>query len=133
MPVVSQFDSNVVTTVNLIQASESLLERNSHIVNISSMGGYQGSSKFKGLSAYSSTKGAISILSECLSEEFSSRGIKVNALALGAVQTAMLSKAFPGYEAPLTAIEMAGFITDFALNSSSFINGKVIPVSINNP
>lgn len=97
------------------------------------MGGFQGSSKFPGLSAYSSTKAAIAVLSECLTEEIAFKGMSVNALCLGAAQTEMLEQAFPGYKAPVTAQEMAHFVLDFALNSGSYLNGKIIPVAKNNP
>jgi len=128
-----QYTANVITAVNLIQAADPYLKEGSHIVNISSMGGFQGSSKYPGLSAYSSAKGALSILSECLAEEYKERGISVNALALGAVQTEMLEKAFPGYQAPLSSEQMAKYIADFAITSASFISGKVLPVSLANP
>jgi NAD(P)-dependent dehydrogenase (short-subunit alcohol dehydrogenase family) len=97
------------------------------------MGGFQGSSKFPGLSAYSASKGALGTLTECLAVEFSGKGISVNALALGAVQTEMLSQAFPGYEAPISANKMADFITNFALNGHQFFNGKQIPVAFTTP
>lgn len=105
----------------------------SHIVNISSMGGFQGSAKFNGLAYYSASKSAISCLSECLAIEFSDSKISVNSLALGAVQTEMLETAFPGYKAPVTAREMAGFISYFALNGHKFFNGKVLPVAVSTP
>ncbi len=78
------------------------------------MGGFQGSSKFPGLSAYSTAKGALSILTECLAVEFEEKKVSVNALALGAVQTDMLEKAFPEYKAPISPIEMAEYIENFA-------------------
>lgn len=105
----------------------------SHVVNVGSMGGVQGSSKFPGLSAYSSSKGAVATLSECLAEELSNEGVRVNCLALGAVQTEMLEEAFPGYQAPLSAEQMASFIATFALEQHHFVNGKVIPVSVSTP
>jgi len=104
-----------------------------HIVNIGSMGGFQGSSKFPGLSVYSSSKAAVASFTECLAEELKETKIKVNCLALGATQTEMLEEAFPGYEAPLSANKMAEFIADFSLNSSKWINGKVLPISISTP
>jgi len=107
--------------------------RKSHIVNISSMGGFQGSAKFAGLSAYSSSKAALCALSECLAEEFKTRNVAVNCLAIGAVQTEMLSKAFPDYKAPLKAHQMAEFICSFALTGHQFFNGKIIPVSSSTP
>ncbi len=105
----------------------------SHVLNISSMGGYQGSSKFPGLSVYSSTKAAIASLTECLATEYADTNIKFNCLALGAVQTEMLEAAFPGYNAPLSAKEMGEYIADFALNGCKYFNGKILPVSVTNP
>ncbi len=128
-----QFNVNVLASVRLIKALKIKLKSGCHIVNISSMGGFQGSSKFPGLSAYSSSKGALTILSECLSTEFSGDGIAVNCLCLGAVQTEMLEEAFPGYKAPTNPIEMADFIAHFTLSAHSFFNGKVLPVALNNP
>lgn len=128
-----QFQANVLSAVHLTQACFPYMNKKAHIVNISSMGGFQGSSKYPGLSAYSSTKGALAILSECLSGEFSEHQISVNALALGAVETNMLRKAFPGVQAPLSADQMAKYISDFALNGSAFFNGQVIPVALSNP
>lgn len=127
------YNSNVISAVNLIQSVESYLRAGSHIVNISSMGGVQGSSKYPGLSAYSSAKGGLSILTECIAEEFKEKQVSVNALALGAVQTEMLAEAFPGFDAGLSAEEMAGFIVDFALRSGKLMSGKVVEVARGNP
>jgi len=124
---------NYFGPASVIRVVKPLMAKGSHIVNISSMGGFQGSAKFKGLSCYSASKAAIACLSECLATEFANSGISVNCLALGAVQTEMLAKAFPGYKAPIDAKKMAEFISDFALNGHKFMNGKVIPVAINNP
>lgn len=133
----SVYESNVFAPFKLIQSLMPFLTNNTaskkHIVNISSMGGFQGSSKFAGLSAYSSSKGALSILTECLAEELKDKNIAVNCLCLGAVQTEMLEKAFPGYKAPLSAKEMAEFITNFSLDAHHYFNGKVLPVSISTP
>jgi len=104
-----------------------------HIVNISSVGGVGGSSKFPGLSVYSSSKGALNILSECLSEELKETNISVNSLALGAVQTKMLEEAFPGYKAPISADMMGEYIADFALQQGKLINGQIFSVKSSNP
>ena len=104
-----------------------------HIVSISSMGGLTSSAKFPGLAAYSSSKGAVSILTELLAEEYKETGPAFNALALGAVQTEMLAQAFPGFQAPVTAGEMATYILKFALEGQQFFNGKVLPVSATTP
>ena len=97
------------------------------------MGGFQGSSKFPGLSAYSASKAALGNLTECLAEEFKEMGIAVNALALGAVKTEMLEEAFPGYVPPVNAQEMAGFMANFATSGHHFFNGKILPVSVSTP
>ncbi len=99
-----------------------------HVINIGSMGGYQGSSKYPGLSFYSASKGAIAILTECLAEEYKNSGITFNCLALGAVQTEMFSEAFPGARTHVTPTKMADYIVDFAINSKPGLNGKIIPV-----
>jgi len=104
-----------------------------HIVNISSMGGFQGSAKYPGLSYYSASKAALGNLTECLAEELIEEGISVNALALGAVQTEMLGEAFPGYKAPLGPDQMADFLSWFILEGSRFFNGKVLPVALSTP
>jgi NAD(P)-dependent dehydrogenase (short-subunit alcohol dehydrogenase family) len=128
-----QLDVNLLAVVQLTKKLKSRLVEGSHIVNIGSMGGFQGSAKFPGLSGYSASKGAVSILTECLSTEFASDGIAVNCLCLGAVQTEMLGQAFPGYEAPLDPEDMGEFISDFTLNAHRFINGKILPIALNNP
>jgi NAD(P)-dependent dehydrogenase (short-subunit alcohol dehydrogenase family) len=127
------FDANVKSVFHLIKHLLPYFSESAHIVNIGSMGGYQGSVKFPGLSLYSASKGALAILTECLAEELKDRQIKVNCLALGSAQTEMLEKAFPGYKAPLTAAEMAEFIADFSLHGHRFFNGKILPVSVATP
>jgi len=124
---------NVFGVANLTRVSLPYLQDGSHVVSISSMGGIQGSMKFAGLSAYSSSKGAVITLSELLAEEYKEQGIAFNVLALGAVNTEMLQEAFPGYEAPTSAKEMADYIFNFALTGNKFHNGKVIQVSSSTP
>jgi NAD(P)-dependent dehydrogenase (short-subunit alcohol dehydrogenase family) len=126
-------ETNFIGPASVIRTVIPFMTNESHIVNISSMGGYQGSSKYPGLSYYSASKAALACLSECLAVEFTGSGIKVNCLALGAVQTEMLEEAFPGYKAPVTASEMAEYISWFALNGHKYFNGKIIPVAVNNP
>lgn len=124
---------NVFGVANLIRNLLPHFSQQAHIVNISSMGGINGTSKFTGLAAYSSSKGALAILTELLAEEFKDRDLSVNALALGAVQTEMLAEAFPGYQAPVTADQMAIYIAEFALTGHRFYNGKVLPLSSSTP
>lgn len=127
------FAINVFAPAKLCRELENGFAAGAHVVNIGSMGGFQGSSKFSGLAAYSSAKAALAALSECLAEEWKSKGISVNCLALGAVQTEMLATAFPGYEAPLNSDQMAEFIGWFLVNGGRFFNGKTLPVALNNP
>ena len=127
------YDVNVFGVVSIIRQSLPIMNKNGHVINISSMGGVQGSSKFSGLSAYSSSKGALIILTELLAEEFNKTGPSFNALALGAVQTKMLEKAFPGYKSNTTPKKMAEYILNFSLSGHRFFNGKVIPVSLSTP
>jgi len=124
---------NVFGVANLTRTCLSYMQKGSHVVSISSMGGIQGSMKFAGLAAYSSSKGALITLSELLAEEYKEQGIAFNVLALGAVQTEMLKEAFPGYEAPISAKEMADYIFNFALSGNKFYNGKVLQVSSTTP
>ncbi len=127
------FQVNLNAPIRLIQCLIPLMAKGSHVVNISSMGGFQGSQKFPGLSIYSATKAGLASLTECLAEEYKDTGISFNCLALGATDTEMLNEAFPGYKAPFTAEEMASFIVDFALTKHKFLNGKIIPVTISTP
>jgi NAD(P)-dependent dehydrogenase (short-subunit alcohol dehydrogenase family) len=124
---------NVFGVANITRICLPFFEKGSHVVSISSMGGIQGSAKFAGLAAYSSSKAAVITLSELLAEEYKEQGIAFNVLALGAVNTEMLQEAFPGYEAPLSASEMANYIFDFALTGNKFYNGKVLQVSSSTP
>ena len=129
----SCYQVNVFGVAALTQAILPTMNKKGHVVNISSMGGVQGSMKFSGLSAYSSSKGAVITLTELLAEEYKETGPSFNVLALGAVKTEMLEEAFPGYEAPLTALEMAQYIMDFSLNGNKFYNGKILQVSSSTP
>ena len=124
---------NVFAVAELTKICIPFMEKGSHVVTISSMGGIQGSMKFAGLSAYSSSKGAVITLSELLAEESKENGIAFNVLALGSVNTEMLQEAFPGYEAPLSAKEMADYIYNFALTGNKYYNGKVLQVSSTTP
>jgi NAD(P)-dependent dehydrogenase (short-subunit alcohol dehydrogenase family) len=124
---------NVFGVAEITKLMIPFLQKGSHVVTISSIGGIQGSLKFPGLAAYSSAKGAVITLSELLAEEYKEQQIAFNVLALGAVQTEMLEEAFPGYQAPLSAVEMADYIYNFSLTGNKFYNGKVLQVSSSNP
>lgn len=129
----SIYKVNVFGLAELIRLLLPCFHKESHVVNISSIGGIGGSSKFPGLSAYSSSKGALNILTEMLSEEFKDSGPSFNCLALGAVQTEMLEEAFPGFQAKVSPLEMANYIYNFSIEGNKLFNGKTIPVSTSNP
>lgn len=125
--------SNLLGHVKMIQQLLPLMNSGGHIVNIGSMGGYQGSMKFPGLAAYSASKSALHTLTECIAPELAELGIKINCLALGSAQTEMLEKAFPEYQSPVMAFEMGKYIADFARTGHKLFNGKVLPVSVTTP
>ena len=127
------YNVNVFGVAELIRQLILYFNKKSHVINISSIGGIGGTSKFPGLSAYSSSKGALNILTEMLAEEFKDKDVSFNTLALGAVQTEMLEEAFPGYKANVSPSEMANLIYKFSVDGYKFFNGKIIPVSSSNP
>jgi len=124
---------NVFGVAELTRVVLPYMKEGSHVVTVSSMGGVQGSMKFPGLAAYSSSKGAVITWSELLAEEYKQQQIAFNVVALGAVQTEMLEEAFPGYQAPLTAKEMAEYLANFSLTGNKFYNGKLLQVSASTP
>ena len=128
----SSYQINVIGIMETVQSAIVKMS-SSHIVNISSIGGFQGSVKFPGLTAYSTSKAALCSFTELFAEEYKETDIKMNCLCLGAAQTEMLEKAFPGYEAPVSASKMAEFIVNFALTADEWMNGKIIPVSLSTP
>jgi len=130
---VEMLQSNYMGHVRMIQAALPMMSAGAHIVNIGSMGAFQGSAKFAGLAAYSASKAALHTLTECLALELTEQQIKVNCLALGSAQTEMLEAAFPGYESPVMAFEMGKYIADFALTGHKFFNGKILPVALTTP
>ena len=130
---ISVYDVNIFGLAALTKAMLPFMYKESHVVNISSMGGIQGSMKFPGLSAYSSSKGALIALTELLAEEYKEKGPSFNVLALGTVQTEMLEEAFPGYKASISAKQIAKYIMQFSINGQQFYNGKVLQVSNSTP
>ena len=127
------YSTNVFSVAMLIKRVIKYMQEGSNVTNISSIGGVQGSIKFPGLSAYSSSKGALNILTEMLAEEYKDKKVHFNSLALGSVQTMMLEKAFPGFKASTSSENMAKYIYNFATEGYKLMNGKVISVSSTTP
>ena len=132
--IIKSYQINVIGIMQIVQATIPFMtNQGGHIVNISSMGGFQGSMKFPGLSAYSTSKAALCSFTELFAEEYKDSKIKMNCLCLGAVQTEMLETAFPDFKAPHNPQQMAQYIYDFACRQGDFLNGKIIPVSLSTP
>lgn len=129
----AMWEVNVMSAVRLARHLSPVFSLGAHVVLIGSMGGVQGTSKYPGLSAYSATKGALSVLTESLATEWGTRGITVNCLALGAVQTDMLAQAFPGFKAPVSAERMGDYIASFLTKAGDIHNGKILQIALNNP
>jgi len=80
------FDTNVKGVFFLVQKALPRLRDNGRIITLSS-----GLSRFANpmFTAYSATKGAIDVMTRVLAQELGARGITVNAIAPGAVDTDM--------------------------------------------
>mgnify|MGYP006315622393 CR=1 FL=1 len=130
---VKSYQINVIGVMQTVQAALEKLNPNAHIVNISSVGGFQGSVKFPGLSSYSTSKAAVASFTELFAEEYNESSFKINCLCLGSVQTEMLEEAFPGYKALVSPEQMAEYISQFAHTAHQWMNGKIIPVSLTTP
>lgn len=128
------YQVNVIGVMETVQAAvPKMITSGGHIVNISSMGGFQGTVKFAGLATYSTSKAAVASFTELFAEEFKHTDIKTNCLCLGSAQTEMLEAAFPGFLAPVSARKMAEYIADFALHAHQWMHGRIIPVSLTTP
>lgn len=138
-PEITEADIDYSVNVNykapfrIIQLVLEKMNSDSHIVNITTMGAVQGSSKFPGLGVYSSSKAGLVTLTELLAQEFTETQPRINCIALGAVQTEMLEEAFPGYIAPITAEKMAEYLYNFGINGHHYQNGKIIQLSTSTP
>lgn len=131
--VVQSIAVNYTAPLRIIQLVVGKMNMDSHIVNVTTMGAVQGSVKFPGLAAYSSSKAGMVTLTELLAQEFTENQPRVNCIALGAVQTEMLEEAFPGYKAPISANEMGHYLYEFGLKGHRFQNGKLIQLSTSTP
>ena len=129
----SVYDVNVFGLARVTQLVIPYMPKDGHVLSVSSMGGVQGSVKFPGLAAYSSSKGAVITLTELLAEEYKDSGPCFNVLALGAVQAEMLVEAFPGFQVNTSAEDMAKYIADFSLSGHQLYNGKMLQVSNSTP
>jgi NAD(P)-dependent dehydrogenase (short-subunit alcohol dehydrogenase family) len=102
------------------------------IVNISSLGGIRSTLKFEGFTAYVTSKHGVVGLTECLSVEGKSHGIRVNCVAPGAVDTQMLRSAAPFLKTNTQPEAIAELITYLCDDQKSHaLTGAVIEVNCN--
>jgi NAD(P)-dependent dehydrogenase (short-subunit alcohol dehydrogenase family) len=133
------FDVHVRGVFFLAQALLPLIADGGRIVNLSS-----GLTRvtFPGFSAYAAAKGAVEILSVCMARELGSRGIAVNTVAPGAIETDFLGGAvrdMPDLNAQFAAMTALGrvgvpddvgpMIASLLSSDNRWVNAQRIEVS----
>jgi NAD(P)-dependent dehydrogenase (short-subunit alcohol dehydrogenase family) len=114
------------------QAFRLMRERGGAIVNVSSLGGVPGTEKFPGYAAYTVSKYALTGLTEALAAEGKEHHIRVNAVAPGAVDTAMLRQAAPHLRTrtgPADVAKVIAFLCDPA--ESGCMTGATLVINSN--
>jgi NAD(P)-dependent dehydrogenase (short-subunit alcohol dehydrogenase family) len=106
-------------------------EKGGSIINVSSLSGVRGVEKFPGFGAYIVSKFGVIGLTEALAVEWKDFGIRVNAIAPGAVDTEMLRAAAPDLEPVLSTRQVADTILFLASSASSGVNGSTIEIFSN--
>jgi 3-oxoacyl-[acyl-carrier protein] reductase len=135
--IAEMIDLNLIATIQVTRlvSGQMLRRRSGRIVNISSVGGLAG---YRGLSVYSATKAALDGLTRALARELGSRGITVNSVAPGYLQTEM---SYGLDEAQLSQItrrtpagrlgephDVAAAVRFFASAEAGFVTGQVLVV-----
>jgi 3-oxoacyl-[acyl-carrier protein] reductase len=104
------------------------------IVNVSSISGIIGN---RGQTNYSAAKGALNAATKSLAQEVASRGITVNAVAPGIIETTMTENSFDAQAianmVPMkragTAKEVADLVSFLASDQSTYITGQIISIN----
>ena len=117
--ILKTFETNTLGPLRVIKSLLNLIPKGGRIVNISSGMG-QLDDMEGGSLAYRLSKTSLNALTKILSIELKDRGIKINAICPGWVQTDM-----GGRNATLSVRESVEKIADFALNKK-FPNGKFL-------
>ena len=117
--ILKTFETNTLGPLRVIKSLLNLIPKGGRIINISSGMG-QLDDMEAGSLAYRLSKTSLNALTKILSIELKDRGIKINAICPGWVQTDM-----GGRNATLTVRESVEKIADFALNKK-FPNGKFL-------
>ncbi|GIV41286.1 MAG: short-chain dehydrogenase [Vicingaceae bacterium] len=123
------YQTNVWSIINTIQSCFPFLSFPSTVTLIGSMGGIPFTQKFKDLTLYSSSKGAVTVLTELLAQDLKEHHINVNCLALGSVDTPMFRQTFPGYQAQYTPDQIAQFIIHFISHHAPLVSGQIITIT----
>ncbi|HVG23424.1 MAG TPA: SDR family oxidoreductase [Thermoanaerobaculia bacterium] len=111
------------------RALPSMLQRGAGaIVNVASISGVPGPEKFPGWVSYCASKGAVISLTEALAVEVKGRGVRVNCVSPGSVDTPMWAEASGGAPAAMTAAEVAEAILFLASDRSRPMNGQNVNV-----
>ncbi len=111
------------------RALPSMLEQGAGaIVNVASISGVVGPAKFPGFVSYCASKGAVISLTEALAVEVKSRGVRVNCVSPGSVDTPMWAEASGGAPAAMTPEEVAESILFLASDRSRPMNGQNLNV-----
>ena len=98
------------------------------IVNVSSISGVVGPEKFPGYVSYCASKGAVISMTEAMAVEVKSRGVRVNCVSPGSVDTKMWAEASGGAPAEMTPDEVAETILFLVSDASRPINGQNLHV-----
>lgn len=130
-------DTNLTGIYNFCRAAsmDFLRKRDGSIINVSSVSGMIG---IASQTNYSATKAGIIGFSKALAKEMSPRGIRVNVLAPGFIETAMTDKLDEKYKKEMTkqipagrfgtVEDLMGVIKLLSGNESRYITGQVFVV-----
>lgn len=128
-------DTNLRGTFFCSQEALKHMKKGGSIINISSIAANAG---FKETAAYSSSKGGITALTKELAAEFGNKGIRINAVLPGVIQTSMTKGMLKSKKTknsmiakiPLSRtgkpIDIAGPVVFLASEASSYITGQEI-------
>lgn len=131
------FSTNVFGTMELLQQSAKVMlhQKSGSIINVSSIVGITGN---PGQLVYSATKGSIISLTKTAAKELSDKGIRVNAIAPGMIDTDMMNSIGKQHlqhhinNIPMGRLgkpeEIADACVFLASDMASYVNGHILQV-----